>query len=70
MDYREETGRPLTFNSMVSCINVSVAILNDDASEGEEVFFGNLSSSVGPVTLDPDVANVTIYDDIQDRKCL
>ena len=70
MDYVEETGRTLTFGPVVSCINVSVSIINDDISEGEESFFGNLSSSAGSVTLNPDVANVIIYDDAQDRKCL
>lgn len=70
MDYTEETGLMLAFWPNVSSINVSVNIIDDNVSEGDQFFFGNLNNSVGPVTLVPDMATVTIFDDVLDRKSL
>ena len=46
---------------------VSVPIINDNITEGDQSFFGNLGNPQGPVTLDPAQATVTIEDD-GDRK--
>ena len=60
-------GQTLTFSSTVTSLTVSVPIINDNITEGDESFFGNLSNPQGPVTLDPEVATVTIQD-AGDRK--
>ena len=69
-DYAEETGLLLTFNSTVTSIDISVSIKDDNILEGNQSFFGNLKSPVGPVTLNPDMVTVTIFDDALERKCL
>ena len=56
-------GQTLTFTPSVSSLTVSVPIINDNITEGEQFFIGNLSNPQGPVTLDPEVATVTIVDD-------
>lgn len=66
-DYTERT-LTLTFGPNVSCINVTVTIVDDIFLEGDQSFFGNLSSPVAPIIPDPDVATVTIIDN--DRKCV
>ena len=52
----------------MSSTNASVTIVNDNILEGDQSFSGNLKSPVGPITLDPDMATVTIIDDA-DREC-
>ena len=55
---------------MVSSINISASIIDDNITEGNQSFFGRLSNPAGPVTLDPAVATVIIFDDAQERKYL
>lgn len=62
------TGSTLTFNSSVITRNVSVSIVNDDVTEGDQSFFGNLGNAEGPVILSPAEATVTIEDDDTDCK--
>ena len=44
--------------------------MDDNLVEGEESFFGNLRNPVGPITLSPDRATVTIVDDPADSELL
>lgn len=54
----------------MSSIDIPVTIVNDSILEGNQLFFGNLGSPVGPITLDPDMATVIISDDAPDREFL
>ena len=54
----------------MSSIDVPVRIVDDSILEGDQVFFGNLGNPVGPITLNPDIATVTISDDALEGKCL
>lgn len=74
-DYVEVTapGLTLTFGPTVLSINVPVTIVNNSILELNETFVGSLNSIDGAdsaVTLEPDVATVTIFDDARDRKFL
>ena len=60
-DYMEVSNLTLTFKPNMSTISVPVTIMNDGILEGDQSFFANLSSPVGPVTL---------RQDAQDRKSL
>ena len=49
-----------------NCINVSIE--NDNILEDTERFFGSLTTTDGAVTLNPDQAQVNIFEDSNDGK--
>ena len=65
-DYNSITNLRLTFDSTITTIDVSVTIINDTVYELTEFFNAFLSFPGAPVprvTLAPDSAQTTIFDD-------
>ena len=58
----------LTFTTSVPEINISVVITDDNLVEIDENFFGDLTTDVDDVTIDPAEAEVIILD--RDSKLL
>ena len=52
----------LTFTPSVTEINIPVVITDDDLAEMNENLFGELTTDVGVVIINPAEAEVTIFD--------
>ena len=69
MDYMEESGS-LVFDANTGVQQIAVSIINDNAVENSESFYGNLSTSDVAVDLAPNAARVTIVEvPGEDGKC-
>ena len=62
-DYIPVENEPLTFNSVVSRLCVTVSSIQDSIAETEENFILTLSSNESSVLLLPAEANINIADD-------
>ena len=67
VDY-EETITDFTFGPGIDRLCVDVPIVNDDILEGNEQFFGTLTTTDPDVLVNPDEATVTIIEDPNDSK--
>ena len=69
MDYMEES-ESLVFDASTGVQQIAVTIINDNAVENSESFYGNLSTSDVAVDLAPNAARVTIQEvSGEDGKC-
>ena len=59
-DFTAVTNEPVTFSSSINSNEVTVTIVDDEAVESIEVFYGNLSTSDSAIDLLPASAVVTI----------
>ena len=59
-DFTAVTNEPVTFSSSMNSNEVTVTIVDDEAVESIEVFYGNLSTSDSAIDLLPASAPVTI----------